>query len=93
MMNLHMLAVREGFGSLWRAQTFVLVRLTSFNWDAGDVRGAIIALALHSLSAACVFGQRQFSLWARNVMRRAWQGARFAAEITDADSMVAAGGR
>jgi hypothetical protein len=40
-----------------------------------------------------VFLQKQLTLWAQNVIGRAWQGARFTAEMTDADTTVAAGGR
>jgi hypothetical protein len=90
---LHIFAVRESFGPLCRVQAFVLTRLTSFNCGAEDIRWAIVALALHALRVAWAFGQRLFGMWARRVLRRAWQGARFAADMADADSMVAAGGR
>jgi hypothetical protein len=72
-------------------QTWALQRLISFNCAGGDVRWAIIALALRSFTVLWVFGQRQFVLLVRNVAGRAGQGACFAADITDADSMVAAG--
>jgi hypothetical protein len=91
MMILQAFGAREGFAPFWRAQTFVLTRLIAFN--SGDLRWAIVAMALRLLGAAWAFGERQFALWARRLMRRAWQGARFAAELRDADSMVAAGGR
>ena len=84
---------QQSFRPLWRAQTFVWARLISFNCGAGDLRWTVIALALHWLGAAGAFGQRQLALWARNVQRRAWQGARFAGGRRHADSMVAAGGR
>jgi hypothetical protein len=38
------------------------------------------------------FAQKQLVCLARTVMGRAWQGARFAADTTDADTMVATGG-
>ena len=82
---------RQGFGPLCRAQTFVLARLTAFNCGASDLRGTLLALALRVLAAALAFGQRQLTRWARGVLRRAWQGARFA-ELHPADSTVAAGG-
>ena len=94
---------RENFGPLWRAyaeihaqaharvHSFVLPRLISFN--SGDLRWAVAAMALGLLGAAWAFAERQFAQWARRVLRRAWQGARFAAEMSDADTMVAAGGR
>jgi hypothetical protein len=97
---------RGNFEPLWRAQTWAfqtwafqtrafqtwaLQRLISFNCAGGDVRWAIIALALRSFAVLWVFGQRQFVLLVRNVAGRVGQGACFAADITDADSMVAAG--
>jgi hypothetical protein len=90
---LHTPAMRQGFGPLWRARTFVLAHLTAFNCDAGDLRWAILALFMQVFDAVCAFGRRQLARWARSVLRRAWQGARFAAELRHADSMVAAGGR
>ena len=99
MMILQAFGARENFGPLWRAyaqihariHAFVLARLISFN--SGDLRWAIAAMALGLLGAAWAFAERQFAQWARRVLRRAWQGARFAAEMSDADTMVAAGGR
>jgi hypothetical protein len=86
-------AGRQGFAPLCRAQTFVLAHLSSFNCGAGDLRRTVLALVLHALEAASAFAQRQLARWARGVLRRAWQGARFADELRHADSMVAAGGR
>jgi hypothetical protein len=74
-----------------QALTFVLGRLTTLN--SGDVGWAILAMALRLLGAALALAERQLSIWARSVLRRAWQGARFAAGRRAADSMVAAGGR
>jgi len=96
---------RESLGPFCRAQAqihaqtrvhihvlvFVWGRLTAFN--SGDPRWAIIAMALRLLGAIGAFAERKLSLWAHSVLRRAWQGARFAAERRAADSMVAAGGR
>src|ERR1700694_253432 len=94
--------IRGNFGALWRAQTcacqtwafqpWALERLISFSCTTGDVRWAIMLLALRSFTAGWVFGQRQFVLLVRNVAGCVGQRARFAADITDADSMVAAGG-
>jgi hypothetical protein len=102
MMILCGLGIRGNFGPLWRAQTWVfqlravqtwaLDRLISFNCASGDVRWAIMLLALRSFTAVWVFGQRQFVLSVRNAAGRVGHGARFGADITDADSMVAAGG-
>jgi hypothetical protein len=75
----------------WALQTWALQRLISFNCAGGDVRWAIIALALRSFAVLWVFGQRKFVLLVRSVAGRVGQGACFAADITDADSMVAAG--
>jgi hypothetical protein len=103
MMILQSLGARESFGPVWRAygrvhaqilgqvHAFVLARLIAFN--SGDLRWAIAALVLHLLGSVLAFGERQFAQWAQRVLRRAWQGARFAAEMSDADTMVAAGGR
>jgi hypothetical protein len=85
--------VCENFGPVWRAHTFVLARLTSFNCETSDLGWTVAALALRVLGMAWAFGQRQLGRWARGVLRRAWQGARFAADLSDADSMVAAGRR
>ena len=107
MMILCGFGIRGNFGPLWRAQTWAfqtwafqtwvfqtwaLERLIFFNCASGDIRWAIMLLALRSFTAVWVFGQRQFVLLVRNVAGRVGQGARFAADITDADSMVAAGG-
>lgn len=85
--------LRESSGPLWRTRIFVLTRLAPFNAGSDDLRWTILALVLRALAAAGAFGQRQLSLWVRRVLRRAWQGARFAADLTAADTMVAAGGR
>ncbi|MEO6841945.1 MAG: hypothetical protein ABI192_14420 [Bradyrhizobium sp.] len=93
MMILQAFAARDGFGPVWRTQVhaFVWARLISFN--CGDFRWTIAATALRLLGAVWAFAERQFAQWARRVLRRAWQGARFAAELSDADTMVAAGRR
>jgi hypothetical protein len=107
MMILQAFGARESLGPVWRAyaqihaqiraharaqvHAFVLARLIAFN--SGDPRWAIAAMVLRLLGAIWAFGERQFAQWARRVLRRAWQGARFAAEMSDADTMVAAGGR
>jgi hypothetical protein len=90
---LYDLGLRESSGPLRRIRSFAMTRLISFNSYAGDLRWTIFALVLRVLGAACAFGHRQLSRWAGRVLRRAWQGARFAADITAADTMVAAGGR
>jgi len=99
MIILQAFGARESFGPVWCAyaqvlaqvHTFVWARLISFN--SGDLRWTIAAMALRLFGAFWAFGERQLTRWARHVLRRAWQGARFAAERRDADTMVAAGGR
>jgi len=80
------------FRPFWRVQAWVVEHLISVHCASGDFRWAIAALAMRWLVALEAFAQEQLISLARNVMGRAWQGARFAAEMTDADSMVAAGG-
>jgi hypothetical protein len=84
MMILQAFGVRESFGPVWRAyaqvHAFVLARLISFNSD--DLRWAMVAMALRLLGASWAFGERQFTQWAQRVLRRAWQGARFAADMS-----------
>jgi len=97
MMNLDNFGIRGNFSPIWRVQTsafqtWALERLISFHCASGDLRWAIIALALRSFTAAWVFGQRQFVIWVRKVAGRVGQGTFFAADSADADSMVAAGG-
>ncbi len=84
-----------GFGSFrpfWRAQAWAAEHLISVHCTCGDFRWAIAALAMRSFTALEVLAQKQLVALARNVIGRALQGARFAADITDADSIVAAGG-
>jgi hypothetical protein len=80
---LHMQAARrdlgQGFAPFCRIQAFLMARLNPFNCGAdGDLRAAMLVLALHVLNAAGSFAQRQLARWARGVLRRAWQGACFA---------------
>ena len=81
-----------GFQPLQRVQTWALERLISLNCVSGDVRWAIVALALRSFAAMWGFGRRQFALLVRKASGRAGQGECLAADMIDADSMVAAGG-
>ena len=80
------------FRPFWRVQAWAVEHLISVHGASGDFRWAIAALTMRSFVALEAFAQKQLVSLARNVMGRAWQGARFAAEMTDADSMVAAGG-
>jgi hypothetical protein len=92
MVILNEFAVLGGLGPLARAQTFVLEHLVSLHCASGDIRWAILALALRSSIVAWVFAQQQFVLLVRNVARRIRQKAGFAAVIAHADTTVAAGG-
>ncbi len=80
------------FRPFWRAQAWAVEHLISVHCASGDFRWAIAALAWRSFAALEAFARKQLASLARTVMGRAWQGARFAADMTDADSMVAAGG-
>ena len=93
MMVAHLFAARESFQPLWRAQAVVWMRLAAFGCDAAGLRWMIVALAVRLLGGVWALAQRQLGRWARNVLRRAWQGARFAAGLRPADTTVAAGGR
>lgn len=75
---------------LWRAQaslqTWALGRLVSFDLMFVDLRLAFAALVTRSLVRTADAAVRSF-------MGRAWQGARFAQDITAAATMVAAAWR
>jgi hypothetical protein len=81
-----------GFRPVWRAQAWAVEHLISVHCASGDLRWVMTALALRSFAALEAFAHKQLVSLARTVMARAWRGARFAADIADADSMVAAGG-
>jgi hypothetical protein len=81
-------AVHSGFGPLWRVQTWALERVVAVHCRSGDFRWALVALGLDAFAALDAFMQKQLAAWARNVITRALQGARFAAA---ADTTVAAG--
>jgi hypothetical protein len=92
--NLSMM-ILDGFGGfrpVWRAQAWAVEHLISVHCASGDFRCVIAALALRLLAALEAFAHKQLVSLARTVMARAWRGARFAADIADADSTVAAGG-
>lgn len=79
---------------LWRAQmrqaqiwqALALSRLVSLDLMAVDLRLALASAVTRSLVQAA-------DALVRHVMGRAWQGARFAEDITAAATMVAAAGR
>ena len=83
------------FGSsqpVWRVRTWAVECLISLHCGSGDLSWGIAALALRWFAALKVLAEKQLASLAQNVMGRAWQGARFAADMTDADSTVAVGG-
>lgn len=86
----------DGFASfqpLWRAQLWAATHLLLVHDSSGDLRCDIVTLALRGLAALDAFVEKQLSCWAHHNMRRARQGAHFAAKITAADTMVAAADR
>jgi hypothetical protein len=86
-------AVHAGLSPLWRLQAWAIERLVSVLSPPGDLRWAIVALAIAVLATLEALIHRQLVLLARNTMRRALKGARFAGRATTADSMVAAANR
>jgi hypothetical protein len=60
MMILCDFAIRGNFESLSRAQAWALERLIFLNCASGDLRWAVIALALRSFTAAWVSAQGLF---------------------------------
>lgn len=81
------------FEPLWRAQLWAATHLLFMQDSSGDLRCDIIALAMRGISALQAFAEKQLSSWALHNMRRARQGADFAAALHPADTMVAAGDR
>ena len=69
------------FRPFWHAQSWAMERLIYVH-VSGDLRWAMLALALGSLRSVWARGRQQFVLLFRSTARRASQ---------DADTMVAAG--
>jgi len=82
-------AFHGGLRPLWRVQSWALERAAAIHCQSGDLRWAMVSLALEALAALDAFIQKQLAAWARKIITRALQGARFAAA---ADTTVAAGG-
>ncbi len=76
--------IRASLSSFRHAQIWAVERLIHVNCASGDIRWAILALALRALSALWALAQKQFFQRLRKI------AARFTA---DADSMLAAGGQ
>jgi hypothetical protein len=85
-------AVHGELRPLRRVRSWALARVVAIRCQSKNPRWAIIGLCLGALAALDVLAQKQLAAWAQNVITRALQGARFAAEMTDADTTVAAGG-
>ncbi len=83
-------AVHAGLSPLWRLQAGAIERLASALPPTIDLRWAIAALGLAALATLEAMIHRRLVALARHIMRRAFQGARFAAQPKAADSMVAA---
>jgi hypothetical protein len=77
---------------LWRVQLWAATHLLLQD-GSGDLRCDIAALAMRGLSSLETFAERQLSSLAQRNMRRARQGANFAAAITAAATVVAAADR
>jgi hypothetical protein len=83
-----------GFGDFrpfWRVQARAVAHLIPIHCSSGDFRGTIAAQSLLAFAAVEAFALRQLTSLARNIMGRAWRGARFAADMAAADTTVAAG--
>jgi hypothetical protein len=88
---LHEFRLPGNLGHPQCVQSFAMEQLISC--ASGDLRWAVMALAVRLLAAVGAFAQKQAALLVRSFMHRAWQGACFAGRLTPADTMVAAGGR
>ena len=82
-----------GFQPLWRAQLWAATHLLFMQDSSGDLCCNVVALAMRGLATLDAFVQKQLSCWAYHNMRRARQGAHFAAAFPAADTMVAAADR
>jgi len=70
---------------LCRVQIWAWDHLASLDSISGDPRLAIVTLLSQSFNAAG-------NSIVKNILDRAWRGARFAERLTAADTMVTAGG-
>jgi hypothetical protein len=74
------------------AQIWAMERLMYVNCASGDIRWAMLALAVRAFSPLWAFGQHQLGSWIRKLAGRLAWSAQLSAGATDADTMVAAGG-
>jgi hypothetical protein len=77
---------------LRRAQSFALEQLVIVQCGSADLRWALAALALRSLSAAWTSSRRHLITLARNAARRIRHKACFTDSFAPAATTVAAGG-
>ena len=71
-------------GTRQSLQARAFEKLIALNLTSGDLRLAVIALVSGAIIAVA-------NAWFENIAARALQGAEFAARVTAADTMVAAG--
>jgi hypothetical protein len=76
-MIIYRVGIGENSGPLWRARIWASERLISFNCSSEDIRWAIIALALHWLATAWLYGQRRLVLLVRKCAGRDGEAGRF----------------
>jgi hypothetical protein len=81
-LSMMILCDNGNFQPFWRVQSWTLEHLTSIDCVVGDLRWAMMALALRSLRSLWVLGRDQFVLLLRRAASR---------PARDADSMVATG--
>jgi hypothetical protein len=85
--------IRISLSPFRHAQIWAMERLLYVNCASGDIRWAILALAVRSFSPLWAFGQHQLGCWIRKLAGRLASARSLAARFsTTADSMVAAGG-
>jgi hypothetical protein len=83
------LRIRASLSPFRHAQIWAMERLMYVNCASGDIRWAILALAVRSFSAIWAAGQYRLGFRIRKLAGPRGLAARFS---TAADSMVAAGG-
>jgi hypothetical protein len=76
--------IRASLSPFRHAQIWTMERLMTINCASGDIRWAMVALAVRAFSPLWAFGQHQLGSWIRRLAGRL--------DATHADTMVAAGG-
>ena len=87
--------IRTSLSSFQHAQIWAVERLIYVNCASGDIRLAMLALAVRSFSALWALVQHQLGCWIRKLAGRLASTSRSLTVRlpTTADNMVAAGGR